>query len=78
MIHQGFHKSRNETNFDSDLWIKGKYILPYDKGGESDTDSGWLPNYYVPTNYFIDWSCDAVNFYKPSLNIRRAALIRCR
>lgn len=34
----------------------GKFIIPYDKGGESDTDSGWLPNYYVPTNYFIDWS----------------------
>ncbi|MEW6615089.1 MAG: DNA methyltransferase [Thermodesulfobacteriota bacterium] len=35
---------------------KGKYIIPYDKGGESDTDEGWLPNYFVPTDYFIDWS----------------------
>lgn len=40
---------------------QGRYFLPYDKGGESDTDEGWLPNYYVPTQYFIDWSKDAVN-----------------
>jgi type I restriction-modification system DNA methylase subunit len=38
----------------------GKHFLPYDKGGESDSDLGWLPNYYVPTGYFIDWSKDAV------------------
>jgi type I restriction-modification system DNA methylase subunit len=40
---------------------QGRHFLPYDKGGESDTDEGWLPNYYVPTQYFIDWSKDAVN-----------------
>lgn len=34
----------------------GKYFIPYDKGGESDTEEGWLPNYYVPGKYFIDWS----------------------
>jgi type I restriction-modification system DNA methylase subunit len=39
----------------------GRYFLPYDKGGESDAGEGWLPNYYVPTQYFIDWSVDAVN-----------------
>lgn len=39
----------------------GHYFLPYDKGGESYTSEGWLPNYYVPTAYFIDWSLDAVN-----------------
>jgi len=38
----------------------GRYFLPYDKGGESDTGEGWLPNYYVPTQYFIDWSIKAV------------------
>ncbi|HHT9115122.1 MAG: N-6 DNA methylase [Planctomycetes bacterium] len=37
-------------------YFEGRYILPYDKGGESDSDEGWMPNYYVPTNYFIDWS----------------------
>lgn len=39
----------------------GRHFLPYDKGGESDSDEGWLPNYYVPTQYYIDWSKKAVN-----------------
>jgi len=39
---------------------KGKHFLPYDKGGESDAEGGWLPNYYVPTGYFIDWSRSSV------------------
>ncbi len=38
----------------------GRHFVPYDKGGESDADEGWLPNYYVPTQYFIDWSRKAV------------------
>jgi type I restriction-modification system DNA methylase subunit len=42
----------------------GRCFLPYDKGGESDTDEGWLPNYYVPTQYFIDWSINAVQRLK--------------
>ncbi|MBU3110176.1 DUF4391 domain-containing protein [Clostridium lacusfryxellense] len=37
-------------------YFDGRYIIPYDKGGESDAGEGWMPNYYVPTNYFIDWS----------------------
>jgi hypothetical protein len=40
----------------SPRYFSGRYIVPYDKGGESDSESGWMPNYYVPTNYFIDWS----------------------
>ena len=39
----------------------GRHFLPYDKGGESDSDEGWLPNYYVPTQYFLDWSKKAVH-----------------
>lgn len=39
----------------------GKHFLPYDKGGESNASGGWLPNYFVPTGYFIDWSVTAVN-----------------
>ncbi len=35
---------------------QGKCFIPYDKGGESDTDEGWLPNYYVEGKYFNDWS----------------------
>lgn len=40
---------------------QGHHFLPYDKGGESDAQGGWLPNYYVPTQYFIDWSRNAVH-----------------
>ncbi len=40
----------------SDRYLGGRYIIPLDKGGESDTEDGWVPNYYVPTNFFIDWS----------------------
>ena len=38
----------------------GRHFLPYDKGEESEAEEGWLPNYWVPTSYFIDWSKDAV------------------
>lgn len=60
VIEYGIHKTKTEVSFDKDCYFDGRFIAPYDKGGESDTDSGWLPNYYVPTNYFIDWSCEAV------------------
>lgn len=42
----------------------GRHFIPYDKGGESVVEGGWLPNYYVPTQYFIDWSRDAVDRLK--------------
>jgi len=48
----------------SPRYLGGRYIIPYDKGGESDSDEGWMPNYYVPTNYFIDWSEWAVKRMK--------------
>lgn len=35
-------------------------FVPYDKGGASDAEEGWLSNYYVPTEYFIDWSKTSV------------------
>ena len=54
--------SKNDKS--SKRYFNGRYILPYDKGGESDIDEGWVPNYYVPTNYFIDWSEWAVNRMK--------------
>jgi len=43
---------------------KGRYLLPYDKGGASDTIKGWLPNYYVKTQYYFDWSKDSVKRLK--------------
>jgi len=61
VIELGIHKTKTEKGFDPERWFGGRYIVPYDKGGESDTDSGWLPNYYVPTDFFIDWSSWAVN-----------------
>lgn len=39
----------------------GRHLVPFDKGGKSNTAGGWLPNYYVPTNYHIDWSKEAVS-----------------
>ncbi|MBI2928196.1 MAG: DUF3800 domain-containing protein [Verrucomicrobia bacterium] len=53
----------------SPRYFGGRYILPYDKGGEADTDDGWMPKYNVPTEYYIDWSEWAVNRIK-TLTIR--------
>ncbi|GAA4397110.1 hypothetical protein GCM10023187_06020 [Nibrella viscosa] len=39
----------------------GRFIVPLDKGGESDSEGGWMPSYYVPTSYFLDWSEKAVS-----------------
>jgi type I restriction-modification system DNA methylase subunit len=64
VIEKGIHKTRDEKSFDEDRWFGGRYIVPYDKGGASDTEVGWLPNYYVPTDFFIDWSTWAVNRIK--------------
>ena len=52
VIHLGISKD----NPRSGRYFEGRYIVPYDKGGESDSEDGWMPNYWVPTNYFIDWS----------------------
>lgn len=64
VINRGLHKSKNEPKFDPDLWFVGKYILPYDKGGESAVDDGWLPKYYVKTDFYIDWSNESVQRMK--------------
>ena len=45
-------------------YFGGRYFVPYDKGGASDVEEGWLPNYYVPTPYFIDWSEEAIKRMK--------------
>ena len=37
-----------------------RYIVPLDKGGESNIEEGWLPNYYVETGYFFEWSKQSV------------------
>ena len=52
----------------------GRHFIPYDKGGRSDAEGGWLPNYYVPTEYFIDWSREAVRRLKTATvaDVKRA------
>ena len=41
-----------------------RYWVPYDKGGASNVEEGWLPNYYVPTEYYIDWRRSSVDAMK--------------
>ncbi len=36
-------------------------FIPLEKGGESDSEGGWLPNYHVPTPYYINWAKGAIN-----------------
>jgi len=38
----------------------GRKYLVYDKGGASDIKLGWLPQYYVKTGYYINWSKESV------------------
>ncbi|RJQ74159.1 MAG: hypothetical protein C4519_17185 [Desulfobacteraceae bacterium] len=38
----------------------GRTFIPFDKGGAAETDDGWLPNYWVPTEYYISWSRESV------------------
>lgn len=54
----------SKDNPTSERYFGGRYIVPYDKGGSSDASGGWMPNYYVPTDYFIDWSEWAVQRMK--------------
>lgn len=52
------------SDSNSPRYFEGRYIVKYDKGGESDSSEGWMPNYYVSTDYYIDWSEWAVNRMK--------------
>jgi hypothetical protein len=58
IIVKGFTLNENSPRY-----FKGRYFVPYDKGGAADVDTAWLPNYYVPTQYFIDWSEQKVTKY---------------
>lgn len=49
--YYGFDKSK----------FGGKFLIPHDKGGSSKADIGWLPNYYVPTDYYIAWDKQTVS-----------------
>jgi hypothetical protein len=60
IINKGISKDDPQSK----RYFEGSYIVPHDKGGESDSDTGWIPNYNVETNYYIDWSEWAVNRIK--------------
>ncbi|MBE7498466.1 MAG: DUF3800 domain-containing protein [Verrucomicrobiaceae bacterium] len=60
VVNRGISKDDKK----SPCYFGGRYIVPYDKGGESDSAEGWMPNYWVPTDYFIDWSEWAVQRMK--------------
>lgn len=55
-------KGISKTEKASTRYFEGRYIIPYDKGGESDSEEGWLPNYWVAPDYFIRWDEEAVAF----------------
>jgi hypothetical protein len=57
IIKQGFALNKSDK---TGYYYNGKHIIPFDKGGESDAESGFIPNYYVETDYFIDWSNKSV------------------
>ena len=46
-----------------------KYFIPFDKGGEQDTKSGELNNFWKPVDYWIDWSEQAVRTLKKRSNL---------
>ncbi|MDZ4724438.1 MAG: putative DNA binding domain-containing protein [candidate division Zixibacteria bacterium] len=48
------------TGVDKDWTSLTGCFVPFEKGGASDTEEGWLPNYYVPTPYFINWARGAL------------------
>jgi len=58
------NKGINKDDKKSDKYFGGRYIIQYDKGGKSSIKEKWLPNYNVSTQYFIDWSEQAVNRMK--------------
>ncbi len=39
-----------------------RFIVPLDKGGESEIETGWLPNYFVNCDYYFDWSETSVKY----------------
>ncbi|MEI8140073.1 MAG: hypothetical protein WCI03_09410 [bacterium] len=59
--HEVSQKGISKENKSSRRYFEGRYIVPFDKGGESDAGEGWTPNYWVPTDYFIDWSEFAID-----------------
>lgn len=51
---RGMSDDEKQHGFDPGRF-DGKYLVPYDKGGGSRIVEGWLPCYWAPTEYYIDW-----------------------
>ncbi|MBI2304144.1 MAG: N-6 DNA methylase [Chloroflexi bacterium] len=49
--------------------LRGCFV-PFDKGGVSEASSGWLPNYYVKTPYYINWSSGAIRDMRRNIGAR--------
>ncbi len=54
------------TQEEKALGIKSheRTYVPFDKGAASETKDGWLPNYFVRTTLYINWSQKSVDFMK--------------
>lgn len=50
--------------------FSGKFLVPYDKGGGSKSEDGFMPNYYIPTGYFLDWRRSSVDKMKTLIGHR--------
>ena len=60
---QLFSESEKANGVDPSKY-NGKFLIPYDKGGSSESTKGWMPNYLVKTEYYFDWSKNSVNRLK--------------
>lgn len=49
---------------------KTPYLLEFDKSGEMISKDGVLINYYKPPEFYLDWSEDAVKYYKANNGLR--------
>ncbi len=49
------------NGLNKDWKLLKRCFVPFEKGGESDSGDGWMPNYYVPTTYYINWAKGAIN-----------------
>ncbi len=60
VVYNSLSKQEKLSGINPDNY-NGKYIVLLDRGVASDTESNWLPNYYIKTNYYVDWSEKAVD-----------------
>jgi hypothetical protein len=42
----------------------GRHFIPFDKGSDSNSDEGWMPNYFVDSEFYIDWSKESLTRMK--------------